>query len=103
MDLLQNVLIKVKKSLKNQKLIVTHLSIATPEDPLILLSLSEDDSEDEAVGEMPLGGDDLGDEDDDDDGAADGDEEDKDDEDDEDEDGGDDSEEGDVDEEESDG
>lgn len=82
MDLLQNILIKVKKTLKNQKAlyknqkaIATHLS--TLEDPLILLSLSEKDSEEEATDEAPLDGD----EDEDDNAAAVGDEEDEDDED----------------------
>lgn len=57
MDLLQNKLIKVKKSLKNQKTlyrnlkaIVTHLSIATPKVPLTVISLSKD----EIVGEEHL-------------------------------------------------
>lgn len=86
-DLLHNILLKVQKSLKNQKtlcknqkVIATHQSIATLEDPLILLSLSDDDFEDEAADEAPLSGEDLGDEDEDedDDGAADGDEEDED-------------------------
>lgn len=83
----------VKKSLKNQKglcinqkAIATRLSMATLENPLTLLSLSENDSEEEAIDEAPLDGDDLEDEDDD------GDEEAKDDGD---EDGGEDSEEGD--------
>lgn len=107
MNLLQNVRIKLKKGLKNQKAlcknqkaIVTHLSMATPEDPLILLSLSEDDFEEEVAGEAPLGEDDFRDGDEDDDGAADGD---KDDEDDGHEDGGEDFEEGDEEEEESNG
>lgn len=90
----------MKKSLKNQKAlcqnqktIATHLSIATLEDPLTFFSLSEDDSEDEAAGEAPLSGKDLGDENEDDDGAVDGDEEDEDDEEEKDEEGGEDYEE----------
>lgn len=81
MDLLQNILLKVKKSLKNhkapcmnQKAITTHLSMITPEDPFTLLSISEDDSEEEAADEAPL----KGVEDEVDDGVADGDEEDAD-------------------------
>lgn len=84
MDLLQNILIKVKKSLKNQKalyknkkVIVTRLSIATPEDPLTRISLNEDDSKDEVVGQEHLSGEDLGDEDEEDDEEADDDEEDE--------------------------
>lgn len=106
MNLLQNILLKVKKSLKNQntlcmnqKAIATSLSMATPEDPLTLLSLSEEDSEEEAADEAPLDGD----EDEDDGGATDGDEEDEDDEDDGDEDEGEDEEEGKDEDEESDG
>lgn len=78
----------MKKSLKNrkafcknQKAIVTHLSITTLKDPLILITLSEDDSEDEVVGEKHVSGEDVGDADEEDDEEADGDEDDKEDED----------------------
>lgn len=98
MDLLQTILLKVKTSLrnqkalyKNQKVITTLLSISTFEDPLTLLSLSENDSEYEIVGTTHLSWEDLGDEDDN--GAVDGDEEDEDDKGEKDEEGGDDDEE----------
>lgn len=71
----------------NQKAIATCLSMAIPKDPLTLLSLSEDDFEEEAADEAPLVRDDLEDKNEDDDGADDGDKEDEDDEDDENEDG----------------
>lgn len=49
---------------------------STPKDPLTLLSLSEDDFEDEVIGEVPLSGEDLSNEDDD--GVANDDEEEED-------------------------
>lgn len=68
--------LKNQKALcKNQKVIVTHLSIVTPEDPLTLISLSDDDFEDEVAGEEHLNEEELGVEDEEDDEEADGDEE----------------------------
>lgn len=83
----------------NQKAIKTRLSMATPEDPLTLLSISEDDSEEEVIDEAPL----KGDEDEVDDGAVDGEEDDEYGEDDENDNVGEDEEEGDDEDEDYDG